>query len=373
MPIYFRYFKRNRDIGSFYIVVNKGGKTHWIKLGTYPILSAASARDLAVRLLRESASKRVVPTQLEFVTVHELLSWYQARIAENKALSAHSKKNQSIAIERHLMPLVGKTHIEAVCLPLIERLLFQPLQKKLALSTLDNILAVLHAAFKRATKVQLIRFNPLQNCTLADFTHQRPVIKATRLTHKALRSRLKSLENENVTHQVLFILLIVHATRIGETVSAKWEHFDLNKKLWRIPAANTKNKKPHTLPIPTPVILWLEKYRKKRMRLSSYLFPQLSNKQKHISANQGSAIISALAKNQWSAHDLRKFARSTWLELGVDYMIGEFLLNHTLSKLDQTYIQTMAMPNCRAALNNWCEWLINNGLSFDSKPRYRLD
>ncbi|MGJ8693949.1 MAG: tyrosine-type recombinase/integrase [Thalassotalea sp.] len=364
LPIYFRSHSSNRDLGTFYLVLNKKGKTHWIKLGVYPALSPSSARVQAKKLLSESANKTAVPSQLEFINVAELLSWYLQRIKENKALSPHSKQNQTIAIQRHLLPLLGKTSIEEVCLPLIERLLYQPLQKVLALSTLENILAVLNAAFKRATKVQLIRYNPLLNCSLAEFTHQRPKVKVTRLTHKALLSRLKTLKNERDSHQMLFFLLVVHATRIGETVAAKWEHFDFEEKLWRIPAANTKNKKPHTLPLTDFVITWLKSYKKyqNKNQRSAYLFPHKSNSRLHISANQGSSIISKLANKQWSAHDLRKFARSAWLEAGVDYMIGEFLLNHTLSKLDQTYIQTIAMQNCRDALSVWSDWLVERGL-----------
>mgnify|MGYP000212268921 CR=1 FL=1 len=363
--IYFRYHASNRERGSFFLVLNKAGKTNWIKLGIYPNLSPGFAREKAIQLLKQASIKDAVPTQLEFETVAQLLNWYLERIQENKALSAHSKQNQSIVIKRHLLPRLGETKIETICLPVIERLLFQPLQKQLALTTLENVLAVLNAAFKRAAKVQLIRVNPLQNCSLAEFTHQRPKVKATRLTHKALRTCIQSLKNESPANQMLFTLLVVHATRIGETVAAKWDDFDLNEKLWRIPAANTKNKKPHTLPLTDFVINCLKQYRayQNQNARSQYLFPNKNNKRTHIIANQGSLIIAKLARKKWSAHDLRKFARSTWLELGVDYMIGEFLLNHTLSKLDQTYIQTIAMPNCRTALDTWTDWLIEQGLT----------
>ena len=166
-------------------------------------------------------------------------------------------------------------------------------------------------------------------------------------------------------------MLIMHGTRIGETVDAKWEAFDFKEQLWRIPADDTKTKQAHILPLTTQTCTWLKLYKKYQARKgkSAYLFHQKKNKRKVISANQGSSIISTLANKQWSAHDLRKFARSYWMELGIDYMVGEFLLNHTLNKLNQTYIQTLAMPNCRTALQDWCNWLEQQGLI----PSYKLD
>jgi integrase len=172
-------------------------------------------------------------------------------------------------------------------------------------------------------------------------------------------------------HQALFVLLIMHSTRIGETINAKWDAFDFEQKLWRIPEHDTKTKQAHLLPLTEQAINWLKFYKKYQLNngKSIYLFPQKSNKRKPMSANQGSRIISAMAKGKWSAHDLRKFARSIWMELGVDYMVGEFLLNHTLNKLNQAYIHTLAMPNCKAALTLWSNWLEEQCLT----PSYKLD
>lgn len=190
-------------------------------------------------------------------------------------------------------------------MPLIDEVLFQPLQAKLALSTVDNILSVFNAAIKRAIQVQLIKYNPLPKCTLAEFTNQRPKIKTTRLTQRTLLNAIKSLNKQSIEHQLLFVLLVLHGTRIGETINAKWEAFDFEQKLWRIPAQDTKTKQAHLLPLTELAITWLKYYKKHQITVgkSIYLFPQKSNKRKAMSANQGSYIISTMAKKQWSAHD----------------------------------------------------------------------
>jgi integrase len=369
--VYYRYNKQHRELGTFYAVFHQQGNTKWIKLGCYPALSAKNSLIKMQKLLQEGALKETITDQLEFITVKELLTWYQARLTSNKSLSHHTKQNQISCIKRHLLPLMGDIEINTLSLSLVDERLFQPLQSKLSLSTVDNVLSVLNAARNRARQVELISDSAMFTCTLAEFTNQRPKLKATRLTKKTLLSAIRALHKQTLEHQILFVLLLIHGTRIGETVNAKWEAFDYKERLWRIPAEDTKTKKAHSIPLTKQAITWLRLYRKYQLRQgkSVYLFHQKSNRNKAKSPNQASTIISTMANKQWSAHDLRKFARSYWMELGIDYMVAEFLLNHTLNKLDQTYIQTLALPNCRAALEVWCNWLEQQGLT----PRYKLD
>ena len=73
-------------------------------------------------------------------------------------------------------------------------------------------------------------------------------------------------------------------------------------------------------------------------------------------------MFASLAKGEWSSHDLRKVARTAWTDLGVDYMVGELLLNHAMKDLDATYIHTTAESLKRHALETWHQQLDNLGL-----------
>ncbi|MOA39003.1 hypothetical protein D3C78_1607480 [compost metagenome] len=53
-----------------------------------------------------------------------------------------------------------------------------------------------------------------------------------------------------------------------------------------------------------------------------------------------------------------------WADLGVDYLIGELLLNHALDNLDATYIHTQATALKRDALERWHTYLAERGLFF---------
>jgi hypothetical protein len=147
-PVYYRYNKKNRELGTFYGVFHQQGTTKWIKLGCYPALSAKNSLVIMQKLLQEGALKKIVTDQLEFTTVKELLTWYLERLKNNKSLSQHTKQNQISCIKHHLLPLLGEIGINKLSLPLVDEKLFQPLQTKLALSTVDNavIVAIIYFA-----------------------------------------------------------------------------------------------------------------------------------------------------------------------------------------------------------------------------------
>jgi integrase len=375
-PLYYRFSTVDRNTGTFYFVLYKNNKDNWLKLGRYPELSAKAELDKMFTLRKEAELKAIISAEPCFKQMDELLAWYLVRIESNKAFSEHTKKNQAIIINKHLIPRIGQVEVSELSLNKIDELLFQPLQQKMALSTIDNVFSTLNGALKRAITVKLIAINPISGMSLASFTNQRPAEKAGRLTQQHLLKLLMQLNSVTVTQQCLVTLLLLHGTRIGETVQAKWEHFDLKGRVWRIPATDTKNKKEHTLPLSEVAINKLKLYKKQQrsIKASTYLFPQKSNLRKPITGSQGSSMVREISKGKWSAHDIRKFARTWWMENGIDYMVGELLLNHTLNKLDKTYIQTLALNKCRDALHDWSEWLVKQGLySHKTKPRYNPD
>lgn len=51
------------------------------------------------------------------------------------------------------------------------------------------------------------------------------------------------------------------------------------------------------------------------------------------------------------------------MDLGIDYLVGELLVNHAMKDLDATYIHTTAEALKREALEKWHARL--DGLGFD--------
>ena len=92
-----------------------------------------------------------------------------------------------------------------------------------------------------------------------------------------------------------------------------------------------------------------------------------------LSAQDASRLIRDFSGGEWSAHDLRKFARSMWLDRGGDYFVCELLLNHKLKKLDKTYIHAHAEKQKGAVLSDYHGYVFGLGLSgvlTEILPRY---
>ncbi|MEJ1161330.1 site-specific integrase [Prosthecomicrobium sp. N25] len=84
--------------------------------------------------------------------------------------------------------------------------------------------------------------------------------------------------------KVALQLLALLVPRPGELRLAKWDEFDLEGKVWSIPAARTKMRRPHKIPLPRQAIEMLEEYHKVARR-SDLVFAGTTNAQKPISEN----------------------------------------------------------------------------------------
>lgn len=173
------------------------------------------------------------------------------------------------------------------------------------------------------------------------------------LTERIERAPLESM---------LALMMLCHGTRLGETRQARWKNLNLTTRQWFIPAPDTKTKAEHTLPLTAQACALIERYRTMQQTAGyqgPLLFPGRSGTP--ISATNASTLFAGLAKGSWSSHDLRKVARTAWADLGVDYMVGEMLLNHAMKDLDATYIHTTAEGMKRKALETWHDHLDHHG------------
>lgn len=367
-PIRFRY-RKNRNRGTYFIVKFSGGKDHWHKAGTYPDLPVKAFLSILPELCKELA---VQPSggsiaATGWTTVGEVLEWYGQRVATDGHLSKKRKAGTRSAVNRQLLPRLGELPISAVNRATLDAQLMWPMQQEYALSHVRLVFGVLKVAMKQAHGLGLIGANPLAGMTFTDFIKTKIKPKDARL-RPADAAQLLAQWSESYTTTpatvTLATLMLAHGTRVGETRLAKWRSFDLAGQVWHIPASDTKTKKAHALPLTRQVCALLERYRENQSAAGykgAYLFP---GAQGHpMSERKVQNDFACLASDEWTSHDLRKLARTAWADLGVDYLIGELLLNHALKALDTTYIHTTAETLKRDALERWHAWLDEHGFA----------
>jgi integrase len=143
-------------------------------------------------------------------------------------------------------------------------------------------------------------------------------------------------------------LLLATAARVGELLRSRWEHLDLERQEWHIPAENAKNARAHVVhlsPFAVARFRELEALREGPWVISGRtpgnpadlkgLAKLLKDRQRpegaaplaKRTAAHAQALI--LPGGPWTAHDLRRTAATLMQELGVLPAVIEKCLNHS--------------------------------------------
>lgn len=353
-PLILKMHASNK-LGSWYIVDFKHDK--WHKFGTWPVFNCKKALGLVPDLLVKHALDKPI-TVSRFDSVGQLLEWYLERELSNKATSKKRKINIESSVSKHLIPLVGECDLMSFNNFSCESKLIWPLQKLYALSTVRQHFQLLKRAFSQAFKSELIEINPLSETTFKTFIAAKIPPKKAKLTIKNERDLACDLLNPNSAPYMLCWFMLLHATRIGETRQLRWDHIDTVNKVMTLPASITKTKE-HVIELSDYAFEQLINWHKQQVKYtrSAYMFPAKSRGP--INENEANKYVQQVSKGNYTAHDLRKFCRGRWLDLGVDSLIAELLLNHALTELQQTYIQTTGAIKKREALTMWAQHLVN--------------
>jgi integrase len=360
----FRFSTVDRGAGAWHVVV----RDRWSKAGDYPGINCkAMVAALPEILLRLGMDTQAKATTTPWVQTGELLAWYQDRMLRDRGLSAKRKAGAKSALNCHLAPRLGDLPLVDLGKASLDSLLMWPLQERYQLSYVRLVYNVLAKALRQAYRLGLLHSNPMTGLKFTDFVSTRIRPKAARLRSDdvpALLARLAAGFEERTADTLLALMMLCHGTRLGETRTALWRHINLATGVWFIPAADTKTKVEHTLPLTAQACALLEQYRARQLARGysgGYLFPGI--KRGAMTATTATAVFRSHSDGQWSSHDLRKVARTCWMDLGIDYLVGEMLVNHALKNMDATYIHTHAETQKRQALERWHQRLDEQGLS----------
>lgn len=365
-PLRFRY-RKGRSRGSWHVVRYDNG-AQWKKAGNWPDVSAkAMIETLPAVMARLMADPQADATVDAWVTVGAVLDWYAERIKVSRSLSGDRKSTVRSAIKKHLQPRLGGLRLDELSQSTLDDLLYMPLQAVYSLAHVKGVFGVLKTAFRRARKLKKVTADPLADVTFGDFNKTKIKPKGARLRHVSVGELLTSWAAlfESAALDVAFaVMMLAHGTRITETRLAKWCNVDLVAGEWFIPAADTKGKRDHLLPLTPQLVAFLQRYREQQKAkgyTGVYLFPSASRSGKPLARGQSFQIFNRLGGGEWTSHDLRKLARTRWTEQGTDSLIGKLLLNHALGDLDSTYVQTHGEVLKRDALTRWHSWLDGQG------------
>ena len=156
------------------------------------------------------------------------------------------------------------------------------------------------------------------------------------------------------TAQAAIWICVSTCCRIGELLKARWEHVDLDKRKWSIPAENSKNGKAHEIHLSgfalkqfevvrsfNPDSPWLYPNRKKDGHVcTKTITKQVGDRQRSEAMSNRSQNTETLKLpgGKWVMHDLRRTGATLMSMLGVAPVVIEYCLNHTeQNKVQRTY------------------------------------
>ena len=156
-------------------------------------------------------------------------------------------------------------------------------------------------------------------------------------------------------------LLLATGQRRGEVAEAQWQEFDLEKRLWTIPASRTKSKREHIVPL-SDLALDLLSQLQAINKNDKWLFPiRRRNRDAPISLRALTHQIytnhEAMGIAHFVVHDLRRTVRTNLAALGVDPVTAKKLLNHALEGMDAIYDRHDYLDQKTAALQTWADRL----------------
>lgn len=150
--------------------------------------------------------------------------------------------------------------------------------------------------------------------------------------------------------------------RPGELRAAEWSEFDLTgeEPTWRIPAARTKTRREHVVPLASQVVSILGELNA-LTGPDGLVFPSLTNTTRPLSEN---AITAALRRMGYSGqemtwHGFRTIASTLLRELGCEDDLIERQLGHDVgSDVKRAYDKSKRLPDRRKMMQAWADYLV---------------
>jgi integrase len=279
-------------------------------IGKYPGIDIATAREFAASRLAD-ISKGIDINERnrqarEEQTLDEVYNdWLEDYAKENNKRWKQDKSRYELYIQPHF----GNKKISAITSDSIvvwrRKLLKQKKQRGdglLTKSTVQRAVVVLSSIYSNSAKQVP---NPC-----SDISHYKPKCRNVFLKTDDLSRFFKALESEETPEYLRDYLLLSLYTgaRKSNVLSMKWNHVDLNLKLWIIPGDETKNEEPMVVPLLDQAVEVLSRRKKGRISIFVFPSPRKSKTGHYTEPKKGwkNLLERASLSSDYRLHDIRR-------------------------------------------------------------------
>jgi integrase len=350
----------SKGAASWVLRYRHANKARELTLGRYPDMTLSKAREIA-------SVKRVEVQQLVDVAAVKQQKKAEAKQTHNVSQLAELWLDNAIrrrhkhpevterVFKRDILPALGKKDASQITTAEITRLLAK-INASGRPTISNDALRHLKAMFAYGEVLGVVDRNPADLIKI-EHAGGREKARDRALSQAEITKLFAAIQTSGPAfgrdNELAVKLLLVLACRKMELFAAEWAEFDLEKKLWRIPANKTKSGEARELPLPTGVIDWLNEL-KGRAHSSEYVFPARRKRKrfKHVSPDTTWHALRKLKHDleHFTIHDLRRTSRSLMADLSVPFDVAEKILGHKLPGVAAIYDRGGSMEQQRSAL-----------------------
>lgn len=313
---------------------NDRGKQRQYRIGNATVLTLNQARQIARTTLNQIATgqdpcaerkaARSVPTFAAFVDEQ-----YLPHVKNYK----RSWGTDVSLLNNHLLPRFAKRYMDDITRQDIVKMHLERKAAGAAAGSANRLLIMMRFIFNLALRWEVpgVKENPTKNVPLMPEDNKRERYLSSDEARVLYGSVCKS---DNQMLKYIVPMLILTGARKREVLDAKWEDFDLDRRLWRIPT--TKLGKPRHVPISDGVMSLLGSVPRVQEVVHVFANPTTGKPYVSIFAAWNTARARA-GMPEVRVHDLRHSFASLLINSGRSLYEVQKLLGHTQVKTTQRY------------------------------------
>ena len=352
-----------------------GGKARELTLGRYPDITLAKARELAAEARVHIQQGRDVAREKQKATIEraaaktlrELAADYMSKAFPH--LAANTIEQRRHHIEGVILPKLGSLPAREVMTADVVALV-EAVGKK-SVNVAELVFTAVSEIFKHGLARHVVTANPCAGISVSAICGKpEPKRQRLKLTEDELRVILPALPGIGAENALAVKIQLATCVRLGELAKAEWAHVDFDRAEWFVPDQNSKTGRGFTIPLPPVVVGWFRELEPfacgSRFVLPARQVRRTRNHggEVHFEQRAMNAMLHKLCEKlgdkvrRFTPHDLRSTARSHLAALGVNILVAERCLNHSLGGLIAIYDQHDYMTERRAALEFWANFIL---------------
>lgn len=367
------------DGGGLYLELTKAGGRYWrmkyrhsgkekrMAFGVYPGVGLKAARELANQarkalkagddpgLLRKAEKAKA---EHEAVNTLEAVArdWMKHQATRWGAETAGRIK---ASLEADLFKPLGSRSLASIK-PGEIMAAVKKIEARGASDQAGRVLQRVKSVYRWAVIHERIEANPMLDLVPSEILKPREVQHRAAMADKELPEFLAKLAAyDGDPHTVNALrLLILTATRPGETRGARWAEFDLGAALWVIPAGRMKMKIEHRVPLSRQAVEVLRTMQP-LSGAGELVFPSPVYRSKPLSENTFNSALSRMGyKNEATAHGFRALFSTVANECGWNPDVIERQLAHKeQNEIRAAYHRATYLKDRERLMQWWADYL----------------